>query len=443
MRRAVLLGLGLGLAILAAGATFYYVQKPSVLRVAVPRDSEDRAILAAAAQDFAQAHQPLRLELVVVESLGETPRALDDGRADLAIVRSDVAMPGTGQTILIMRKSVALLLATPDSGVREIDDLRGRKIGLLHAAESSSTGHQALLETMLAQRDIPVAEVRKVSLPPASLRAAIEKGDIDVVLAVGVQGGKGLAEVVTAVAAAGHAPPVFIPIVEAKAIAQRAPIFEPAEVLRGAFGGAQPRPADDFETLGVSTRLVASRDLADDTVGDLLRLLLEARTRIGTSLAGVNRMAAPPTDKDAALPVHPGAIAYLEDGTEGFFDKYSDFIYVGAMVLSLAGTGLVALASRLGSHKATEADRILRRLVDILHSVRGVDDPASLELFQREADALLALALTPSVIRASHANHLAALNVAMSEVRQAIAERRRLVASRARSNPFTPRLVRD
>ena len=58
------------LAIAAVAAAIYYYERPSVLRVAVPRDSDDQAILAAAARDFAEDQDSIRLKLVAVESLG-------------------------------------------------------------------------------------------------------------------------------------------------------------------------------------------------------------------------------------------------------------------------------------------------------------------------------------------------------------------------------------
>jgi len=80
--------------------------------------------------------------------------------------------------------------------------------------------------------------VKRVSLSVSELARAIERKEIDAVFAVGVPGSDGLTEAVNAVAVAGHGQPVFLPIAEAKAIAQRSPAFEGIEVMRGAFGGA-------------------------------------------------------------------------------------------------------------------------------------------------------------------------------------------------------------
>src|SRR6202022_2418405 len=154
-------------AIGAVAAAIYYYERPSVLRIAVPRDSDDQAIMAAAAHDFAEARDGIRLKLVAVENLAESSRALEEGHADLAIVRSDIAMPPSGQTVLIMRRNAAVVFAPAQSGLHAIDDLRGHRVGILQAAGKAD--NQLLLDTALAQYDVPAASVKRVSISIAEL----------------------------------------------------------------------------------------------------------------------------------------------------------------------------------------------------------------------------------------------------------------------------------
>jgi hypothetical protein len=70
--------IGILVAIAAVAAAIYYYERPSVLRIAVPRDSDDQAIMAAAAHDFAEDRDGIRLKLVAVESLAEASRALQE-----------------------------------------------------------------------------------------------------------------------------------------------------------------------------------------------------------------------------------------------------------------------------------------------------------------------------------------------------------------------------
>ena len=53
-------------------------------------------------------------------------------------------------------------------------------------------------------------------------------------------------------------------------------------------------------------------------------------------------MGAPSTDKDAFIPIHPGAAAYYGDTQESFFDKYSNQLYYGPMAIGAIMSGLVA-----------------------------------------------------------------------------------------------------
>src|SRR4029453_1136710 len=137
--------------IATAGVALVYFERPTILRVAVPRGSDDQAILAAATRSFAEGREDIRLKLVTVGDLAQSAYALEQGHADLAVVRSDLAMPPRGQTVLIMRRNAALLVAPAQSGLQEIEELRSHKIGVLRGPSAGKTDNQLLLDTVLAQ----------------------------------------------------------------------------------------------------------------------------------------------------------------------------------------------------------------------------------------------------------------------------------------------------
>ncbi len=442
MRRLTLLSIFAALAAIGACAlALYLYERPTMLRVAVTRGADDQQVLSAAAYEFAQAHEQIGLKLVLVDSLAESARAFEDQRVDLAIVRGDIAMPVDGQTVLIMRRNAAVLLAPAGSPLRDVEDLKGRKIGILQAEQSEKADdHQALLDAALTQRDVPLASVSRAPLSLAELPDAIERGEVDVVLAIGTPGSANMTEAVAAVSQAGHGPPVFIPIPEAKAIAQRSPNIESVEILRGAFGGAQSKPAESFDTLGVSTRLIARRSLNNDVVAELTELMLNAKPSLAAQAPMANHIEAPSTDKGGASPVHAGALAYLGDEEQSFFDKYSDFIYIGAMLLSLCGTAIATLASRFKRRQQTDLERILQRLLEIIAAARAASRAETLDELEREADELLAKALAHDFNHALSGSRLAATSLGLSQVRQAIAERRVVLSAPGRT-AFSPRIV--
>jgi TRAP-type uncharacterized transport system substrate-binding protein len=440
MRLLTLVAIGVIFTIAGAAAlALYYYERPTTLRVAVTRDSDDQQMLADAAHEFAQKRESLRLKPVLVDSLSEAAHAFEDERVDLAIVRSDISMPVNGQTVLIMRHDAALLVAPAGSDLKSVEDLRGRKVGILEADEAGRPGNHALLDAALAQYDVSTASVRRVPLTLAELPDAIERREVDVVLSIETPGSANLTGAVATVAQAGHGSPVFVPIADVKAIAQRSPNYESIEIVRGAFGGAQPKPSESFETLGVSMRLIAQRSLSNDVVAELTELMLNAKPSLAAHNPIANFIEAPSTDKGVGLPVHPGTLAYLGDEEQSFFEKYSDFIYIGAMLASLVGTAIATLAARFNRKENTDLERILQRLLEIIASARAALRVETLDDLEKEADELLARALAHDWNHALSSSRLAATSLALNQARQAVAERRiQLGYARA---PFAPRVV--
>ena len=434
MRHMIFIGLAAGLGLVALfGLAIYLYERPTVLHVAVARNSEDQAILAAAAQKFARDRDSIRLKLVLVDDTAEAAHTFEQGHADLAVVRTDVAMPTNGQSVLIMRKNLVILIAPADSDLHNVGDLKGHRVGVLRSTPLAITHNQrGLLETILTQYDIPFRSVTTVPLALDEVRQAVEDKRVDAVLTVGVPDTGTLANVVRAVTALSPKPPVFIPISEAKAIADHSPFYESADVVRGLFGGLPPRPPETFETLSVGTRLVARSSLKDETISALTRLLLTVRPVIALHMPVANRIEAPSTTRGAALPVHPGAAAYLDDEEESFFDKYSDAIYIGALCLSALGSAAAALASRMNSRTNETDDVLLTRLLAIIKASRGAD-PEAIDVLDTEVDNLLATALMLDSLRLKpEAPQINRFSIAFEHARHALKQRRQMLANATR-----------
>ncbi len=84
--------------------------------------------------------------------------------------------------------------------------------------------------------------------------------------------------------------------------------------------------------------IVAPKSLSDTEVGAFIRALFTVRPSLIREDANASKIQKPDTDKDAALPAHPGAAAYI-DGTERtFLDKYSDYFWGAILVFSALGS---------------------------------------------------------------------------------------------------------
>ena len=427
MRRGALIALAGALAVVAAVAlAVWWSGRPQTLRLAVVADSEEHRVFAAMANYLQRERAPVRLRMTMLTDLAAAGAALEEGRVDLAVVRSDISMPPSGQTALIMRRSAAIVLTPPGSDLDTVAELRDQAIGVLRGPPGGGAANSRLLDRVLAQYDIAPESVRRVVLPLSGATEALQNKTVGALLVVGAPSTGLAADTVAAVSLAyGGASPTFVPIAEAKAIAQRDPGFESTEVVRGAFGGATPKPPETFETLGVTTRLVARASLRDATVGDLVRHLLAARPAVSAIAPAANRIEAPSTDKGEALPTHPGAAAFLDGEEETFFEKYSDVFYIGAMLLSVLGSAAAAILSRMSAQTHVRVETLLARLLEIHRAVRATRDLAEIDRLEHEADEILAATLESHQVRALDGHNVSALSLALHQVRLAIEDRRR------------------
>jgi NMT1-like family len=252
-----------------------------------------------------------------------------------------------------------------------------------------------------------------------------------------------VAAAVAAVSDAGHGPAIFIPVNEAKAMEQLAPAVEALTVPRGAYGGAPPIPASDVETIAGSVRLLARSDVRDSLVGEVARVLFTERPAIAAIAPLANRMEAPVTDRGASLPVHPGAAAYIDGDEETFLDKYSDFIYIGAMLLSVLASAAAALMSRLDSVRRLRVEDLIGQLLRLLVAVRVATTSKEIDAMEADVDRILADALAAENAPSMEAHRVTALGLALEHLRHALRDRRAQIEREdaKRSPTARPRLM--
>jgi TRAP transporter TAXI family solute receptor len=425
-RRPLLLGILLGLFVLALGAAVWKVVQPEVLKVAVgPATGDDAKLLAASNHILRRHGDAVRLQVVPVDDPGEAAARLDKGEVDLAVVRSDQALPANGQTVAILHRNAAILLALPGSAIEDVSDLEGKTVGVLRG----STVNERLLETVLRHYEVPLTSVTRLLLGPADVLDAAKAKRMDALLVVAPVPSPLVAEALSAVASAGRGPAAFVPIGDAEAIALSDPAFEKLDIVRGSFGGSPPRPAEEITTLAVTYRLMAHEQLSDMVVTTLTRHLFEMRADLAQAVPQANRIEAPETNKGGKLPVHPGAAAYIDNEEQSFMDRYGDWFYIVAMVVGFFGSAAAALTSRLRSKRQDQAER-LERLLRIMRDTRAAEDGPALERLEQEADDCFAETLQGASQQEIDTARLAAFSLALDQVRLAIADRRRLLAER-------------
>jgi TRAP-type uncharacterized transport system substrate-binding protein len=423
MMRTVLAAVTASLVLIGgAAAGLYAYNRPAELRVAVAQGAQDMRLVTAAAQTFAHQREPVRLKVVPVADAAAAAAALEHGSSDLAVLRSD-SLPANAQALLVLHQNAALLVAPGRTKLKRVADLRGRKIGVVQEA-AGGRSNLRLFETILDQSGLPRESVTATILAADAVEEALRARTIDAVFLVALPQIGVASEVVGQVAASNGRTPVFLPIAEAKAIGKRFPTLEATEVLRGALGGDPPRPADALETTSVAVLLVGRPSLPVTVAGEVTRQFLTHRAALTALTPLANYMEAPSTDKDAAVPAHQGTIDYIDGDENGFFDRYSDFFYLGAMLMSVVGSAAAALASRLRVSTQERSEQLIERLLELLSAARRAPSPVELDDYERELDEAMVSSLTDGRLRKMAPTELHMVALALDQARLAIQERR-------------------
>ncbi|MCU4181386.1 TAXI family TRAP transporter solute-binding subunit [Bosea sp. BH3] len=406
-------------------ATFYYLNQPRTLRLAVgPLGSEDARMAAAFVQGLNRDKASIRLRLIMTEGSADSARKIDAGEADLAMLRPDIAIPSTADTVLVTRRTFPFFITTKETAIGRIADLRGRKVGVVR----SPSGNVALLKRVLAQYEVRAEEVEIVGLGQDEVLPAAKEKRIDAFFSINAVGSHTNNEGLRRLRSAWGEDPVLIPVREAAALAAHDRAVETGEIVRGALGGDPPRPAESLQTISITSRLFASQSLDDNLVGELTKDILGLRLTLAAELPSIQALETPSTDKDAPLPVHSGAAAYIDGEQETFFDRYGDWFYIGAMALSALGTGGAAVFSRESANRRRRAMAGLDELLVLLATIRSTEDEAELSRLGREADLILTRVLGDYAKGDLDTAALAAYRLAIDQVGRAVAERQRALA---------------
>src|SRR3569623_3152442 len=431
-RRTMLVALALVLAIFGALAGgYYFAMRPVTLKIAVgPANSDDVKVVQALTQAFAQSKGSVRLRPIQTDGATASANLLAEGMADLAIVRGDLDVPKNAQAVATLRKNVVVLWSVPGKGkkkgakITKIAQLAGHRVGVVGRTQANVN----LLKVILQQYGVDHAKVEIVQFPANEVAEAIKGQKADVYLAAGPVNSKITSDAITA-STKDFGAPSFIEIDSADAIAQNHPVYEASEIPAGTYGGSPARPEDEVKTISFSHHIVARNGVSDTTIAAFTRQLFAVRQQLVAEFPLAAKIETPDTDKDAVIPVHPGAAVFVDGEEKTFLDKYSDYIWWTLMALSAMGSFGVWFAGYLKKDERDSNSHLRERLLDMLAAARKSETTEELDQMQAEADEILRDTLRCFDHGAIEEGSLTAFNIALDQFHAAVADRKAVLFS--------------
>jgi TRAP-type uncharacterized transport system substrate-binding protein len=426
----------------AVWAAIHFTMARDYMRIAAgPLDAR---FVHALSNQLATDHRNLHLQIVPTTSPQATAEAMSKGEADLAVLPSQLDNARDWPVVTILRQNVMALIVSAagatqveesaatkpakktsakggkskggesksakaggknakggkgtksakgdasddsdssDSKFGKVTDLSGKRVGVVSGNEATT----GLLELVLSHYGMSRDKVTISSIDPRDIPAAIRNHQVDVLFVAGAATSPAISSVIAAATVNGAAPN-FIEIDQADGIAKRNPAFDSIDIDAGTFGGTPPTPDDSLKTLSFAQYLVARKSDSDSVIATLAKTIYSSRQALAAAVPGEIKIEAPSTDKDADAVVHPGALTYLNDSQQSFFDKYGDEIFYGMLIFPVFGSALAGMASYLRRDTRMRRLRLLQRVLDLVRKAHGAQNLEALEQLQVEADNLV------------------------------------------------------
>ena len=436
-RISALLVLAAGLLLFAAaGGALYWALRPVTLKIAVgPPGSDDQKLVQALAQTFARDQSSIRLAPIQTDGAAESIALMKAGKTDLAVARGDLEMPADAESAAILRKNVVVLWAPSGlaaakgakksaAKIKSLDELAGRRVGVIGRTQANVT----LLRVVLKESGVDPDKVAVTQFGTGQIAELARDNAIDAFMAVGPLDSKITIEAIAATAKA-RGEPKFLPIDVSEAIAQKHPLYESEEIPGSTFASSPARPDDKVETVSVNHLIVARKSVPDAAVGGFVRQLFAVRQTLAKEIPGAAKIEKPDTDKDAALPTHAGAAAYI-DGTERtFLERYSDYFWFAILILSGFGSAGAWLRHYLKRDEREETTLHREQLLAMISKAREAETLEELAAMQHEVDSTLRETLQSYDDGAIEEGDLSAFGLVLEQFHRAVIDRRMAIAA--------------
>jgi TRAP-type uncharacterized transport system substrate-binding protein len=427
-RVAAMLIAGTFLAAAALLALLYLWSPHAALRITTgPAGGAAQRFISAFVSVTSALHPRIRFETVPVPDLEASSKALEDGRVDIAIVRSDVRPPANGQTLAILRHDVIAIIVPHGSPLKSVAGLPGKTVAIPQGPLQDYNSRA--LDTILAYYNIAPAAVKRVFLPISEIGAAAQQHRIAAALAVGPTGPGEPADVAASIARATKHAPELLAIDEGDAIAKQFPAFEAIDVPEGAFKARPPVPGDQAKSVAVTYRFVIPLRTLNVVAAAMVRSILRAKSNLMAVTPLASQIEAPDTSNQNPLfPVHPGVAAYLTSGDQSFFDQFQQYFYYIGIPLSLMAS-LIAVVSGFLRSRRLEDDqqRIFRLLVIADEAMKA--SASELETMEREFHAIVTSCVNTLAAGSSAADQWP-VSLAVEHARRSIEGRKAVLSAK-------------
>jgi uncharacterized protein len=257
-------------------------------------------------------HFPARFEVLKIASSGDYAGLLENSKIEMAMIQTDFAYvaytQGLGNSPKPMRKlrGVAILYTTPlhllatnSSRIRNVQDLRGKRV--FAGAAGSPTEFTASMT--LQGLGMSLSDIQIKRMPDAELASSLRSGQVDAVFYRGNDPYPAIQEMMQVPGVTF----ISMPRNQIETIRAHHPFLQSTSIPAGMYGNHP-----EIETVGGDMLLACRADLPDELVYWVTRTLFESLPELASSLPSLRRLD-PEHVQASPVPLHPGAARFYRE----------------------------------------------------------------------------------------------------------------------------------
>lgn len=412
-----------------------YLNKPTNFQVAVGNHgSSEQILIDAFSQSLREAKAGISIQPVFHDTQESAAEAFQLGKVPFAVVRPDIVLPNNGLTVAILREEALIFAAPAAPAARKIADiaeLNGKRLALVDMVEPD----RVLLNHVLSSYDLNEKNLRFVTTTASQVPNLVQSRQIDAIVFIAEPVSPEAGQIIRNYARAVGGEINILPVDNAQVLSLRMPVYSELKIPQGAFGGRPKKPIEELSTIGVSYRLMASSKVDRQPVSDVTAQLFRLRSRIANATATINLLKPPDTESatSAALPVHPGAVDYLNREQLTFMDRWGDWLWLGIFAGGGFTSVLAWISNLFAQQKRKAVDDVLEELSLLLSRARRCPSHDELEIVTMRLDEVVRQSIEYTRNGLTNTRTMSAMMLAIDSTRAAIDDRRRLIDQGYRS----------
>lgn len=345
------------------------------LSIATGSKSGEAYPFAQALQQVLLTHYPqIKLKLIESNGSGENMQLLEQKKVELAIVQADTTAPASVRAVTILYPEVFHLIVTEKSGIKNVWDLKGKRIALMPKGSGSYDAFWVLAK----HYNLKPRDFKYIMLNPEQALLAFRQNKVDAVVRNLPIGNRWTQQLMAT------SQTRMVGIDQAAAIRIFLPYFTEAIVPKGTYQASPPVPDRNLPVVGVEAALVSHQDVDPQIIRKLTQIIYDRRhdlVKIQPKAAGIKK---PDVGQSLSLPIHPGARAYYNRETPDFFSSNANLLSLIVSIISLLASSFWSWKSQLLEKQKNRVDIYNLQILDIIDKARHTWDRPELENLQQQ-----------------------------------------------------------